>query len=437
MKEPIEELFKQSLKGHEMPYNADAWKAMSAKLDAVQPVATPKSNLKYYLGAAGIGAAAIATYFFFTSGEAPVPSNQPIASKTTKKEAPVEKTSNSEKKSTGNQENTPSSPATNAANEVENNSSTNRTVVQSNSEINTNNGTQSNATGTTPHVIIGGAPEPVTNDPNNPNSNGQRPIEEHTQTVAQKITLPVVADICLNESVTIENKNEADIYLLDAVGNVIKTIPAKKAAIFQPKVVGTYALAFQKDGAMKSGSNFQVNRIPDADFTVDLINKFEQGLPSTHVAGISGQGTYIWKADGQIATGVETDLHFYEKGEQTIELTVNNGQCAATVEKTVYIENDYNLMAVNSFTPTSTNPRNTTFIPFALTQRDVKFEMTIIDSRDGAVVYKTTDASLPWDGTDIRLGRRSETPQVYVWKVVILNPAPNEPGEYAGTVTMN
>jgi hypothetical protein len=76
-------------------------------------------------------------------------------------------------------------------------------------------------------------------------------------------------------------------------------------------------------------------------------------------------------------------------------------------------------------------------MPFSLTERDVKFVLTIIDGRDGGVVYETTDTSLPWDGTDIRTGRRSQSPQVYVWKAIIANPAANEPSEYLGTIIMN
>ncbi len=437
MKEPIEELFKQSLKGHEMPYNPAAWKTMSAKLDAAQPVAAPKSNVKYYLGAAGIGAAAIATYFFFAGGDVPTNTENPITAKTTTKETTITKKDSKNEpqevntetnSSVSNTSENNSTVSNNSVNEVESHFSTVITGDDnrgSASETSTNTGSNNEHGSTTSTSTL------------NQNENHETSTNNSTVVEEKKVVLPTMNDLCLNESVSINNQNEVEIYLLDAIGNVIKTIPAKKTAIFQPEIVGNYALAFNNEGSMKSGSNFQVNRIPDADFTVDLINKFDKGLPTTHVEGISRQGTYIWKADGQVSNGVQADLHFYEKGNQTIELTVNNGQCETTVEKSVYVENDYNLMAVNSFTPTSTQPSNTTFIPFALTQRDVKFEMTIIDGRDGGIVYKTSDASLPWDGTDIRSGRRSETPQVYVWKVVIFNPAPNEPGEYVGTITMN
>lgn len=436
MKEPIEELFKQSLKGHEMPFNPDAWKAMSARLDAVQPVVAPKSYMKYYLGAAGMGAAAIATYFFFANGDTPATSENPITSETKTEQTitPSNEVKSDVRKVEGRTETTESNSVNTAKTEKNRSSSTAET--RSNSSINTQGSHSSNSEHTTTVIQQGNSGSAVsTNNPKD--SQTDNGFNVASTTTAKPVQLPSMNDLCLNESVTVNNPNETEIYILDAVGNTIKTIPAKKTVLFKPSVVGSYALAFKKEGALKSGSHFQVNRIPDADFTVDMINKYDRGLPATHVEGISGQGTYIWKAEGQTVTGVEADLHFYEKGEQTIELTVNNGQCESTVEKTIYVESDYNLMAVKGFTPTSTEPKNQTFIPFALTQRDVKFEMTIIDSRDGGVVYKTSDASLPWDGTDIRSGRRSETPQVYVWKVVILNPAPNEPGEYVGTITMN
>ena len=76
-------------------------------------------------------------------------------------------------------------------------------------------------------------------------------------------------------------------------------------------------------------------------------------------------------------------------------------------------------------------------MPYALTQRDVNFRMVILDGIDGGMVYETTDASLPWDGTDMRSGTRSSDAKAYVWKVVIYNPESNEPNEYRGTVIKN
>lgn len=439
MKEPIEELFKQSLGGHEMPYNPDAWTAMNARLNVASPVAAPTSYLKYYLGAAVIGVAAITTYIVMSSGNTPENTSTPVANETTTEQT----TPNTTTPSTDNNEalngNTTSNSNSTEAQISSGNGSSNTNITQWNSDIDTQETIGTNKSGGENKSNDGNDVKPsnhtgslVDDKSDNGNSN-----HETNTNYRSKMTMPSVDDLCLNEETIITNPNGREIYLLDGLNTIIKTIPANKSVIFKPTVVGNYSLGYKNDTDIESSSNFVVNRIPDSDFTIDLVNKYENGLPSTHVQAIGGQGTYTWKAMGQSTSNVEADVHFYKKGDQTITLTVDNGQCTSSVEKSIYIEQDYNLMSVNSFTPLSTRPENTTFIPFALTQRNVNFVLTIIDGRDGGIVYQTSDASLPWDGTDIRSGRRSQTPQVYVWKAVILNPSVNEPSEYRGTITMN
>lgn len=436
MKEPIEDLFKQSLGGHEMPYNPDAWTAMRARLDVVSPVTTPRSYWKYYLGAAAIGAVAITSYLVVASGDGAVELNTPVAKETLK-----ESSSTQGKKNTSNTTETQKSVSSLNGNSSEPVSSVDNNVQLSNhTQTNTENkGTNQTADNKSTDRTID------QHDGSNGNGNGigtKTPLDPaKTNGVnvvqRQKMTIAAIADVCLNETREITNPNSQDIYIIDGLNNTVKTIPANKTVIFKPIKVGNYSIVYKNDSKMEFLSNFQVNRIPDAEFTIDMVNKFENGLPSTHVEAISGQGTYTWSAGKETASGLEADLHFYKKGEQTIELTVNNGQCSAKVEKSIYVEDDYNLMAMTGFTPSSGDARTNTFMPFALTQRNVNFKLTIIDSRDGQIVYETTDATLPWDGTDIRTGNSGNKPQVYVWKAVIFNPAKNEPNEYRGTITMN
>lgn len=442
MKEPIEELFKQSLEGHEMPYNPDAWKAMSARLDVVSPVAGPNSYLKYYLGAAGIGVAAVATYFIFAGVNPSESTSSALAKETQTEQTDAQSGTNAkDKKQTNTTTSNGDAQTSNSA--VIPAPTETPTSPEKGLQTSTTKGTSNVDPKTNKVIPSKTADTPLTHQKqdggtaNDPNKTVNSPVNTDLNTVViQKMIMPDVADLCLNEEITITNPNGKEIYILDALNNTVKVIPSKKSVVFKPTVVGNYSLGYKNDAKIQSASNFRVNRIPDADFTIDLVNKFENGIPSTHVQAIGGQGAYIWNAEKQSADGVEADMHFYKKGEQTIELTVNNGQCSSTVEKTIFIENDYNLMAVTGFTPTGPEPKTNTFIPFALTQRDVRFKFMIIDGRDGGIVYETSDASLPWDGTDIRSGRRSETPQVYVWKAVILNPGKNEPSEYRGTITM-
>lgn len=436
MKEPIEELFKKSLEGHQMPYNPDAWAAMNARLDTIRPVVAPRSYLPYYIAAAGIGVVAITSYFVFTAGTPEM--NASTATTIKQKENTTTQTN---KPTTGNQ----AEPKGNAS-VISNHSITNSTTdkrsqntgtTRSSSTSWTGNGSEIGTTGigTNPSVNKNPIFENGSNGSNN-SANGTSLNPSDIASV-QKMIIPTISSLCLNEEVKINNTNGRAIYVFDALNRIVAEIPAKKSLMFTPSKVGTYGIGYTNGFEQVVENHFTVNRVPDADFSIDLFNKYEDGMPSTHVEAISGQGTYTWKAGRQTANGVETDLHFYKKGNQTIELTVSNGECSSSVEKTIQIEEDYNLLAVNAFTPTSSSPENQTFMPYALTQRDVNFRMVILDGIDGGMVYETTDASLPWDGTDMRSGTRSSDAKAYVWKVVIYNPESNEPNEYRGTVIKN
>lgn len=443
MKEPIEELFKKSLEGHQMPYNPDAWGAMNARLDAIRPVVAPRSYLPYYIAAAGIGIVAITSYFVFTAG---TPDKQSSAASTTQTENTTPNGSQNQtiKPTTGNRANQKQSASV-ISNPNETSISSVKRLPNTSPAKSTSNPWKNNGS-----EVDGIGGNGITNNNSTNPFNAYDSGNGHSGAwdsgvvgnpsdigSTQKMIIPTLPSTCLNEEVVINNTNGRSIYVFDALNRVVAEIPAKKSITFKPTVVGTYGLGYTAGDEKVISTHFTVNRIPDADFTVDLFNKFEDGLPSTHVEAISGQGTYTWKAGRQIASGQEADLHFYKKGSETIELTVSDGNCSASTEKTIQIEEDYNLMAMNSFTPTSDRRENQTFMPYALTQRDVNFKMIILDGIDGGIVFETTDASLPWDGTDMRSGSRSSEPKAYVWKVTILNPATNEPNEYRGTVIKN
>ncbi len=436
MKEPIEELFKKSLEGHQMPYNPDAWAAMNARLDTIRPVVAPRSYLPYYIAAAGIGVVAITSYFVFTAGTPEM--NASTATTIKQKENTTTQTN---KPTTGNQ----AEPKGNAS-VISNHSITNSTTDKRSQNTGTTRSSSTSWTGNGSEIgtsVIGTNPSvnknPIFENGSNGSNNSANGTSLNPSDIAsvQKMIIPTISSLCLNEEVKINNTNGRAIYVFDALNRIVAEIPAKKSLMFTPSKVGTYGIGYTNGFEQVVENHFTVNRVPDADFSIDLFNKYEDGMPSTHVEAISGQGTDTWKAGRQTANGVETDLHFYKKGNQTIELTVSNGECSSSVEKTIQIEEDYNLLAVNAFTPTSSSPENQTFMPYALTQRDVNFRMVILDGIDGGMVYETTDASLPWDGTDMRSGTRSSNAKAYVWKVVIYNPESNEPNEYRGTVIKN
>ena len=69
-----------------------------------------------------------------------------------------------------------------------------------------------------------------------------------------------------------------------------------------------------------------------------------------------------------------------------------------------------------------------------LPRRDTPFKMIIIDPSDGAILFETSSADMPWDGIDRNTGKMVDENKSFVWKVILENPESNEKPEYIGTV---
>lgn len=156
---------------------------------------------------------------------------------------------------------------------------------------------------------------------------------------------------------------------------------------------------------------------PEAGFS-QLKREFPNTVPSVHFENRSiGGKSYLWDfGDGSTSKEVHTDHVFKKKGTYNVTLTVTNGKgCVDRTERTVRIENDYDLFAPKTFSPNSDGVEDT-FIPEALKTLGAKFNMSIMDSATGRVVYETNDPARPWNG---RVGNKGEACTVgdYVWMV--------------------
>ena len=156
---------------------------------------------------------------------------------------------------------------------------------------------------------------------------------------------------------------------------------------------------------------------PEAGFS-QLKREFPNTVPSVHFENRSiGGKSYLWDfGDGSTSKEVHTDHVFKKKGSYNVVLTVTNGKgCVDRTERSVRIENDYDLFAPKTFSPNSDGVEDT-FIPEALKTLGLKFSMSIMDSATGRVVYETNDPARPWNG---RLGNKGEACTVgdYVWMV--------------------
>lgn len=412
---PIEELFKSALKDHQMPYDPSSWRALSSKLDAQLPV-HGKSKWPWFLGAASAIGVVTVSLLYTSSPE-----------KTTQQ-----------------------TPRISEANE--------NTNVTTQKEITKTNTYKSHAQlellePTLPKVIVCGiqpatteiAPivesdelvyEPkvsiekgiqigVTNITNSPAANGNQ------QDVWKELSVP---SLCLGETHTINNKNSVDILIRDAYSNEI-VVPASSSYSYTALHEGKHEVFIANSKISKE--SFTVKSAPQLALQVDNDLIYEKGLPTTMLSVNSTGSTVEWYLNNKLLSTESPQLkvHLFTKGSYTFKASsINEFGCKTDALRTLYIDDEYNLLAVNAFDPQSIDNRKNAFMPYALTVREVDFELIIIDPKDGAVVFESNDATLPWRGQDKRNGQLVEASRTFIWRVTISNPQPGEKSEYKGTI---
>ncbi|AEA45130.1 hypothetical protein [Fluviicola taffensis] len=411
----IEQIIKDSLENHEMPYDGAAWEAMSKRLDGT----TPSPFYRKWWVAASIGTVLVGSSLFFGLN------NQTDSSKTADANAPVATKTNTTTPTNNQADNrfdTHTNPQTNTPNEQQ---------VATNSVDKTQ---QSAKPHVTPNQILEVTPlsgfyiEPIIstkNDSGNPSNE-------------QKNYLPVQlaqTNLCIGDEIEITNPNDA---------LSISVIQNNRTQLIKPG--GKRVVTANVEGTIEvvSGKNTQtiaVNRPSDKLYiSADPTVIYNNGIPSVEFTGSGAESTIHWtveKYHGEVQNG-NFIVHPYTGKDITVKATSKdlNG-CTVTETKTISIKEEYNLQAVNAININSGDSRNNRFMPYALIERNIAFELYIYDAKTGRVIYKTNDTSNGWDGTDMNTGSLVQASSVHLWKVIIKNPLPGEPKEYKGTILVN
>lgn len=431
----IEQNFKNSLENYELPYNASAWDSLSSKLDSEMPVSeatTPAaSNYKWFIASSSVVVLSIAAYFLFFNNNTEskrkdnsIIQNETILEPTSNNPSKVNNDSKSEK-ITENSSST-SETVQAEANTVDNEMNLVPVLDEHRiAEVNSVSNERPNSNRNNSITKYEGNNNPIRSDAGS--------ISETNSNSSAPVTIPIVQDVCEGDFFEIDNTNNVPLEILGSELQI--TVPPNTVKTISLSNEGVYSLRAQNGNESVNVQNFHVKKAPNVDFTIDLENIFDKGLPTTNVnTDVIGE-LFNWSFNKQKATGRNVAAHFYTKGEHEIELSVtaNNG-CTASTVKSIYVDKKYNLMAENAFIPTDNDPRNNRFMPYALTVRDVKFTLIVLDPSDGHMVFKTNDSSNGWDGTDMKTGSPVAYEKSHIWKVVILNPEPNEPNEYGGNI---
>jgi hypothetical protein len=435
MKDKIEHKFKELLENQEFPYDSKAWDVMKGSLDAKMPASKPTNWNKWFLGGAAITVIAVSTYFVIQNTE---PNQSKVAQNS------KELKSNSERKVDSKKSQLKSPQQVTKLNEFSNQIESETETFQSNQNENSSfvdqksnsNNKVNNEQKTNVHDIN----HSIDNVDDNKVADGLASMNEINPSNSadiQDVSAISVRDLCLGESQTIENKNSFDIHIVQQANKkVVALIKSKQSYIFQAQESGSYEIISKSQGNELNTTIFEVKKVINPEISLESDLLYVKGVPTIKASSENGANS-VWKVNGRTVSQNQGEIEFnpYYAGKYTVSLLSNENGCIATSEESVQVSEDYNLLAPNAFNPNSFDIKNQTFMPYALTQRDVKFTMIILDPKDGGLLYETDDASQPWTGIDKRNGQMTPSNQVYIWKVKLENALPGEPNEYKGTIT--
>lgn len=419
----IEQILKESLENHELPFNEAAWESMSKRLDGT----TPSPFYRKWWVAASIGTVLVGSALFFG----------------------LNSQSDSEQS------------AKNSESVVSQNSTTPQTNTQSESRLNTNNnanpqtntpqaedhsvnGTQSAPIEHTNAVNVEGNHTPQTSKENTPksitsqNSPGTSKStldnggEQRTNLLAPTSNK---AKYCIGDEIEIGNPNETASVLVIQNNKTIGTVKPGTKKTFTASNEGAIDLV-----AGNQKQTIYVSK-PTSDLyiSVDQTLLYENGIPAISFTVSGNNAPVHWTAEkhpGEVENGTFI-VHPYSGKEVSVSVSSKDQNGCSIVEtKRITLPETYNLNAQKGIDMNSSDSRVSTFMPYALKERNTPFELYIYDAKSGRVIYKTTDSSAGWNGVDNNTGEVLANGSVVLWKVVLGNPNPGEPREYKGTIVI-
>jgi hypothetical protein len=420
MNKNIDELIKSALEEHEMPYDNNAWNSFEKKLN--KPNAPFKPFKFWFFGTSIIAVITVSSLLYFSSKQEEK-SDKPVEQKTNLIEKSNSQSTTSKKTKSENtkgiQDEKISSNELEAKEEVKKETKTNLILP----EIN--------------EVLVKEITKDLKLDEELTNPKKGNSI------ITKNVTEPYVPSFsnkCLGENLKIINKNDESMTLIFPSG---KKVSVAESATENIKLSeeGKYELLVNSKQKETYNSFFSVYENPRATLLVDDELNYETGLPVIRGEVQTFEESIKWKVDKVVSASSSNKaktaaFYFFEKGQFDLEVIVTNEKgCSSSEIKRIFIEKDYNLLAVNAFDPLSGDSRKNTFMPYALSKRNSVFSLIIIDPDNGGIVFESSDYSKPWEGIDKRNGQLVNKNKAFIWKVTLSSPEKNEKSVYKGTIT--
>lgn len=394
MSKNIEDIFRSSLENHEESYDASAWNSISEKLDSKSESInkSKKSNWSTYsIVAAGI---VIGGYLLLNRNENQIP--KIISKEKEKQNETIILEKNDQKNIIIPKENTYKK------NQIHKTiiTSTPQKQIEKSLEI-------------TPKI-----------DSNNENKESKKVL----QVTARAI-------YCQGERETFKNENDFTIYLIHQSGKHF-TIKQNDKLTIELNETGDYFWSIENTLNTENKMHaFEVITSTKINFNLPQELDYSKGIPNIQLT-TNSKGNNKWYLNGKpYSQGKDVELTIFNKGLYEIKLVNEFNGCQTEIVKTFNSYENYNLMSVNGIDPNHSDPKRNSFIPYALTLRNVNFRMLIISPTTGEVIFETNDIEKPWRGQNQKTDELVPENSEYIWKVIIYNPEKGEKSEYKGRVT--
>lgn len=231
--------------------------------------------------------------------------------------------------------------------------------------------------------------------------------------------------VCKGEKVSFKLSNGTDFKLKDSEGRVYD----------QQNLSFTTEGAKQLVAVCPSGESepveIEVKGKPTSNFTYSK-ELIDGGRPHYLFDNQSNGGAvYRWiMNDKVVAQQHDYSAFLLNKGSQNIGLiTLNDAGCADTNQQVIFVEESYNLLAPDAFTPNG-DGKNDTWLPVALENPAYRFELEVLDQNNN-VVFRTSDPSKKWEGPR-NIENLNRTQLVFFWRAVVYYEGQRE--SYGGTI---